>query len=399
MGLHHNRLRHLRAAIAYKLLTHSPHLKILMLEARTAASGASGRNGGHCRAGWWLNFEKYAAAWGEEEAVKFEELERGNVEDVAGFVREEGVDCDFREVVTVDAFYTEGEWGRVKRDMGLRKEVRRRLGVEEKVEQKVWEGREAEEQTGLKGVIGAVGYKAYTQNPYRGKVEVHTFRGNVRAANVVLATNAYTNSLHDGLAKTGFLKPSRSQVTAIRPAEGNVLQHASIGKSIALDDKGSGDYFFIRQPGLEGAGDVLYGGGRSISPTREMGITDDSTINEAIAVYQKRSVPEAFGQDQWGKQSDEIRDWTGITCYTPDTYPLVGQLPGEQGLWASVGMDGHGMAMAFRSAEALVQLMTMGEEPEWLPKGFRMARAWEETRVNFSPHIWKPEQREGLAQL
>src|ERR1700749_5030642 len=63
------------AAIAYKLLKRNPSLSILMLEARTAASAASGRNGGHCRAGWWLHFKNYAEAFGEDEAIKFDQLE------------------------------------------------------------------------------------------------------------------------------------------------------------------------------------------------------------------------------------------------------------------------------------------------------------------------------------
>lgn len=32
--------------------------------------------------------------------------------------------------------------------------------------------------------------------------------------------------------------------------------------------------------------------------------------------------------------------------------------------------------MAFRSAEALVQMMTTGEEPDWFPRSFRIERAF-----------------------
>jgi glycine/D-amino acid oxidase-like deaminating enzyme len=143
----------------------------------------------------------------------------------------------------------------------------------------------------------------------------------------------------------------------------------------------------IRAPGLKGEGDVLYGGGRSISKTREMGITDDSRVNEEIATYLKSSVPEVFGREVWGEKSEEIRDWSGITCYTPDTFPLVGEVPGEDGLWASVGMNGHGMAMAFRSAEALVAMMATSKEPDWFPKSFRIGRAWAKTKVNLRPKL------------
>jgi glycine/D-amino acid oxidase-like deaminating enzyme len=216
------------------------------------------------------------------------------------------------------------------------------------------------------------------------KWEVQTDRGNLLAKQVVLATNAYTNALHRGIANTGFLTPSRNQVTAVR-SRTNLSDLPALRKSIGVNDRGSGDYFMIRAPGLKGEGDVLYGGGRSVSKTRERGITDDSTINEKIASYLKDSVPEVFGRETWGEESKEVRDWTGITCYTPDTFPLVGQVPDENGLWASVGMNGHGMAMAFRSAEALVTMMTTGKEPEWFPTSFRIGRAWAKTKVNLRP--------------
>jgi glycine/D-amino acid oxidase-like deaminating enzyme len=168
-------------------------------------------------------------------------------------------------------------------------------------------------------------------------------------------------------------------VSAIRPTN-DISDHQAQDKSVGVNDRGSGDYFFIRAPGLQGEGDILYGGGRSISKTREMGITDDSVVNEEIAAYLKHSAPEVFGREAWGKQSVEVRDWSGITCYTPDTFPLVGKVVGDRGLWASVGMNGHGMAMAFRCAEALVSLMTTGREPDWFPASFRMGRAWVKRR-------------------
>jgi glycine/D-amino acid oxidase-like deaminating enzyme len=405
------------AAIAYKLLSRNQSLSILMLEARTAASAASGRNGGHCRTGWWLNFKTYAAAFGEEEALKLEQLEEQNVLDIANFVREHAVDCDFQDVETADVYTTDKAWAEVLEVVQLREEVRkRRPDVKPLIKRHVWHGQKASEHLGLPNILGAVTYPAHTQNPYllvcrmlelnlekglnlqtstpafavtpvsascegTAKWEVLTDRGTVRTNQVVLATNAYTNAIHRGLANTGFLTPSRSQVTAIRPSR-DLSVHPALRKSVALNDRGSGDYFMIRAPGLQGDGDVLYGGGRGISKTREMGITDDSTVNKKIATYLKHSAPEVFGRESWGEQSKEIRDWSGITCYTPDTFPLVGQVPDEDGLWASVGMNGHGMALAFRSAEALVRMMTTGKEPDWFPNSFRIGRAWEKPRVS-----------------
>lgn len=66
--------------------------------------------------------------------------------------------------------------------------------------------------------------------------------------------------------------------------------------------------------------------------------------------------------------------------YTPDSQPVVGEAPGQKGLWVCVGFNGHGMALTFKSAEALVLLMTgkTKEVDEWLPKNYRIDRVAKE---------------------
>lgn len=368
------------AAVAYKLLSREPTLSILMLEARTAASGASGRNGGHCRGGFWLNFQRYAEAFGEDDALKFERFEEQNIQDIADFVREHNVDCDFRNVQTFDMGSKEASWESLMELVRSREEVRQRRPNEGALTvPELLRGEEARKRTGISRVIGAATYPAHTQNPYRlvcrmlemslekglnlqtntpalhvrrsevanssAKWEVETERGVVRAKRVVLATNAYTNALHKGLAETGFLRPSRSQVTAIRPGS-DITGNPALRNSAAIEDFEKGAYFMCRLPGLEGEGDVIYGGGKSVSKTREDGITDDSEVHSGIAEYLHGFPSQLFGRDTWGKDGDVVRDWTGIVCYTPDTLPLVGETPGEMDLWMTVGMNGHGSKSA-----------------------------------------------------
>ncbi|MCJ1478088.1 hypothetical protein MMC13_006763 [Lambiella insularis] len=400
------------AATAYKLLWRNPKLSILMLEARTAASGASARNGGHCRPGWWLHFKQYYDAFGEDEALRFDRLEEENVQDIAEFVREHDVECDFQDVETADVYLTEEGWAEALEVKRFREQVhQRKPEIRVRVEREVRHGAEARKYMGIANIVGSVTYPAHTQNPYLlvcrmlelslekglnlqtntlatrivksgATWKVETDRGVVRASQVVLATNAYTNALHSGLAATQFLVPARNQVAAIRPGthiEGNpVLQ-----KSINLDDLATGDYFMSRAPGLKGEGDVLYGGGKSLSKSGERNITDDSVVHTDIANYLKHAAAGVFGRQKWGEDGPSVRDWTGIVAYTPDTFPLVGEAPGEKGLWMSVGMNGHGMAMAFRCAEALVEMMTGGEEPEWFPRAFRLERVFTKKTVCF----------------
>ena len=400
------------AAVAYKLLSRDPMLSVVMLEARTAVSGATGRNGGHCRAGWWKHFKKHVDSFGEDEAVKFENLEQQNIVDIVDFVRDHGVECDFCDVESADIYTTTKAWAEVLEAMQLRENVgKRRPDLVPPVERQVWHGQRANERLGLpEDVVGAVTYRAYTQNPYllvckmlelsleKGlnlqtetpalKVEpvtasdseaarwsVSTERGAVRARQVVLATNAYTNALHGGLAKTEFLVPSRAQITAVK-SKRKFFNHPVLCESGSINDRGSGDYFVVRGSKVNEGYDIVYGGGRYISKTSVIGTTDDSIFNEEIATYLKRATSEYFKSNKLEDNSEEFRDWTGIICQTPDTFPLVGPVPQEDGLWAIVGMNGHGMAMAFRCAEALVITLMTGQEPDWMPKSFRIARAW-----------------------
>lgn len=337
------------AATAYKLLSRGPSTSILMLEARTAASGASGRNGGHCRAGWWLNFTQYMDAFGEDEALRFEKLEEENVRDIAGFVKEHDVDCDFRDVETADVFVNKQNWQKALAVVDAREEVRqRRADAAPLTQRQVWHGKAAQDRLGMRDILGAVTYPAHTQNPYllvcrmlelcleKGlnlqtntaalglrqapksgapgdRWHVATERGTVRARSVVLATNGYTNALNPDIAATKFLRAARSQVTAIRP--GTEIAGKPALRGSAGIDIGRGDYFMAQAPGSRSEGNIIWGGGRSASNRPEdANTTDDTVVNPEIAEYLHHAGANFFGKEAWGDEGDVLMDWSGITC-------------------------------------------------------------------------------------
>jgi hypothetical protein len=46
------------------------------------------------------------------------------------------------------------------------------------------------------------------------------------------------------------------------------------------------------------------------------------------------------GWTEEAKGEGLMRDWSGIMCASRDTLPLVGKVPGKEGLWIAVGFHG-----------------------------------------------------------
>lgn len=58
-----------------------------------------------------------------------------------------------------------------------------------------------------------------------------------------------------------------------------------------------------------------------------------------------------------------IRTWTGFRAATPDKLPLIGPMPGHEGLWLATGHEGLGITTSLGTARLLVDAM-LGRKPE-----------------------------------
>ena len=57
--------------------------------------------------------------------------------------------------------------------------------------------------------------------------------------------------------------------------------------------------------------------------------------------------------------------WAGIWGTTPDLEPLVGPVPGQEGVWVAGGYSGHGNALGLACGD-LVARAILGDEPSEL---------------------------------
>ncbi|KAL2266028.1 hypothetical protein VTJ83DRAFT_5380 [Remersonia thermophila] len=102
------------------------HTRILMLEARGACSGATGRNGGHTKAASYLSFLDHVEAVGLEEAKKIARLELANIQAVHAFAREHKIPCALHPCQTVDVIYSPAAWTAAKSGVAAMRSAFRR---------------------------------------------------------------------------------------------------------------------------------------------------------------------------------------------------------------------------------------------------------------------------------
>lgn len=394
------------ASLAYNILSRPDAPSVLMLEARTASSGATGRNGGHTKHAAYREFLDNVNSLGEEEAAKIVRFEFNCMRAVHAFARNNEIDCDSWQGDTVDVFYDQGQLGKAKIAVA---EIKRVLGEEDPAARySFWDAEETRKKFLAEGSYGAVSYKAGSLWPYKFVIGilglavkqglnlqtktpaskimkpengqkgwiVQTMRGDVQAKKVLLATNGYTARLCPALQ--GIIVPLRGHMTAQRPGSGLPKDGLKTTYSFIYDD--GYDYMVSRPPGTKFAGDVMIGGGSTKTRDngiREFGTTDDTTFDHVILEYLKGSAEARFGSN-WGEDSPEGRlrnAWTGIMGYSADGFPLVGQVPDQDDLYISASFQGLGMVLCFDSAKALNSIIEQEDETElnkWFPKAFRM---------------------------
>ncbi|KAI1773391.1 FAD dependent oxidoreductase [Hypoxylon cercidicola] len=331
---------------AHFLKEKRPDLNIVMLEAREACWGATGRNGGHCQ----------PAIYAAEPHIASFELR--NFAFLKTLVAELSIPCDWRSTSGVHAFYSTPLFGRVRRAVDALADAYPDLAANVAVVARAEEGgsgglggtpayllegeRRGLTLSGLRvpdaaGAVvqwnaaslspyklvsfvlerllaandnsGAGSFNLQTGTPATGLSAasppaslggsssssnrssvwtVHTPRGTVSAPRVLLATNAYTSHLLPSFAD--LIVPTRGQVSALEPPErpaDPADPPLDIGHTYYVAGEPDNalerdDYLVQRPPPLA---ELVFGGGRHHAAGRGVGVWDDGSIDEPVAWY------------------------------------------------------------------------------------------------------------------
>jgi len=162
----------------------------------------------------------------------------------------------------------------------------------------------------------------------------------VATGRVLACLNAYGPRLLASLE--GVITPRRGQMLAARAREGAALAYAYYA------NRGS-EYFRAAPGGL-----IVFGGARTYYAAEEIGY-------DAWPGGRVQGRIEAFMRELVASEFEVVARWAGIMGFSPDGLPLVGALPGRDGLggrvWFCGGFTGHGMSMAFLTAREGVGAM------------------------------------------
>ena len=317
--------------------------KVVVLEARTVAEAASGRNAGFLLAGVAENFVAAARRYGEDRALRTWRFTRHNQELVRAIVERERIACDLAWNGSSQIAGDDEEWAEVRASAErLTKEgVRVRLTPESRaaIYEEDGELHPVRYVRALAGAAVAAGTRIYdgTRAIAVSKGEVRTERGRVRAGAVVVCVNAYSQ----------HLVPLR-----VRPVRGQMLATAPVARRVferpAYANRG---YRYWRQ---RTDGSLLVGGWRDTAADEEIGEEERTTprIQQQLEGFLREHCADATVTHRWA----------GTMGFSHDALPYVGPL--SNGVFVNAGFTGHGMAFATATGELVADLLRRTKRSE-----------------------------------
>jgi len=162
------------------------------------------------------------------------------------------------------------------------------------------------------------------------------------AEQIVIATDGSGRGLLPELDEA--LWPARGQVVATAPLAERLFDCPHYARQ-------GFDYWQQLENGR-----IVLGGFRDFSILTEM--TDEETTTEPI-----QEALDAFLAELLGQPPEVTHRWAGIFGLTQDLLPLVGPVPGHDGVWVAAGYSGHGNVFGLLCGELVADAIQGQDDP------------------------------------
>lgn len=392
-------------SIAYFLSLYAPQLKVVLVEARGIAEGASGRNLGWMAPKDFVGIRSDLATYGANSVKKLLAFENGVANDVFNLATVSGW-IDYTEIVKNGHMYiyrSAADWNSSVADLA----AYRSLGYNDVI---TYTGAQCNSLFGISDAVGCMktlsAYKlrpagfiwkllesalnnnnlnVQTTTPVTSvtslnranpnthlpfllypfdraaRYQVNTPRGSIQTNTIVYATNAWTPHL------LNYLEYGGSNAYSIYPALQYVIQTNLHSPQATMDIEFAPQEYGLQQ--RESGGWIVAQGFVPFT-ANDSNVPDPSVFADSLN----------FANTVYPKDSPALHiahQWVGIMGMASDGYPYTGPINGQgpeklqSYQWISAGLSGHGNPRAFGLARALVKEMVFGDVENGFPTQYQ----------------------------
>ncbi len=379
---------------AYHFSQRYPGKRVVLLEAKSLANGASGRNGG-----MMLNWV-YGAGWMSDEiTARVYQATNQTIDSIEQIIHEHSLDVSYRRDGCFEVFTDE------QRASDAQAEVAHLNSIGVPIQ--FWDAAQVRQKINLNGIYGGLfdpnegqlngvqfvrglrpvlearGVKIYentavTKISEGPTIEVTTTHGSVKAKAIVLATNGYTGKL--GYFRKAFF-PLHSHVFATDPlSEETARQIGWQGAAGFSDDLNRLSYATRTREGH-----LVFGGGSNISYAYLFNnrTAFPGTPDSARAAF--ADMQRTMGQYLTGSGGlPRTYCWTGTLAITLRRNCFMGVRGEYNNVYYALGYSGHGVTAANMAGKVLTDLYS-GSDEQWRGLPFMWA---DYSPVPLEPFRW-----------
>ena len=322
---------------------------VVVFDRGQAGSGASSRNGGQVLTGLKLEPAALVARFGEGRARELFEISREAIDTLERVVAEDGIGCELERTGHLQAAAKPGHFRAFEHEQALLSKVfRHEVRLVPRAEQASELGAHEyhgllvdDESRAINPAKYAAGLAAAATRAGATIAEhtvvdhvrragqdwrLQTAAGEVRARDVLLATNGYADAAAPALQRR--LIPIGSYIIVTAPLDPAVALRILPKRRMAYDSR-----YFLHYFRLTPDNRLLFGGRAEFSgPTLESAKRAEGILHHSMSSIfpELRSTPIEYA-------------WSGHVAFTRDQMPHAGLL---DGMFYAGGYSGHGIAMA-----------------------------------------------------
>jgi glycine/D-amino acid oxidase-like deaminating enzyme len=320
---------------------------VLVLDGLAPGEGASSRNGGMVGSGHRLTYDQLVRLYGEARAVDILREGLSAFAFTTDLIEREGIACEFQRTGRFRAAWRAADYERIARDVEAQKRV---LGLEADMVPRAEQGREVATERyhggcvyhahgglqpalfhqALLGLARAAGAQVQGHTRVQAiereaeSFRLRTARGELRAREVILATNGYTDRAAPSLRRR--LAPIPSFIIATERLGANRVRSLIPGGRMIVESRAAYCYY---RPSPDGER-ILFGARAALHP-----VSPERAARRLYA-YLTDLFPSLGG----------IRlqhSWSGYVAFTRQWLPSLGV---QDGIHYAAGYCGSGVAMA-----------------------------------------------------